>query len=248
MRKLIVIFFLLISVSAFAQTKDTVATRHVLKINLSDTSMRLNKLYIILNGNEYKGTIESINADSIIRVEVVKPTDAQKIYGAKAVNGAIMITMKETPFVIHCLATINLDHSKDPIYVVDDVITKFDLNTTNAESILKVEVLKDAKATAIYGSSGANGVIIITTKQFAIRQYQKKLSAISEAYKKYLAAHKNDDSGLSYVIDGEVVKPGNKFIDTLFNLPSFKIQHVNMLGPKEFEGMTTHLVIITTKK
>jgi len=238
----------LISVSALAQTKDTVATRPILKINLSDTSMRLDKLYIILNGNEYKGNIESINADSISNVEVMKPTDAQRIYGTKAANGAILITVKEPPFVIHCLATINLDHSKDPIYVVDDVITKFDLNTTNAESILKVEVLKDAKATAIYGSLGANGVIIITTKQFAIRQYQKKFSSFSSAYKKYLAVHKNDDSKVTYVLDGEVVKPGNKFIDTLFNLPSSKIQHVNMLGPKEFEGMTTHLVVITTKK
>jgi TonB-dependent SusC/RagA subfamily outer membrane receptor len=243
MRKLIVVFFLLISVSAFAQTKDTVATRHILKINLSDTSMHLEKLYIILNGNEYKGTIDSINADKITSVTTMNPAQAQKIYGVKAANGALILT---TWIGIRDPARLPL--YRDPIYVVDDVITKFDLNTTNAESILKVEVLKDAKATAVYGSSGANGVIIITTKQFAIRQYQKKLSAISEAYKKYLAAHKNDDSGLSYVIDGEVVKPGNKFIDTLFNLPSFKIQQVNMLGPKEFEGMTTHLVIITTKK
>lgn len=58
--------------------------------------------------------------------------------------------------------SINADN--DPIYIVDgvDYGSTIDLNTTDIESM---EVLKDASSTAIYGTRGANGVIIITTKK-----------------------------------------------------------------------------------
>ena len=51
----------------------------------------------------------------------------------------------------------------DPIYVVDGVITD-NINFLSPNDIQSTEVLKDASATAIYGSRGANGVIIVTTR------------------------------------------------------------------------------------
>ena len=59
----------------------------------------------------------------------------------------------------------SINASNDPLYVVDGIPLTgsiFDFNQQNIESI---EVLKDAAATAIYGSRGANGVILITTKK-----------------------------------------------------------------------------------
>ncbi len=55
-------------------------------------------------------------------------------------------------------------NNNSPIYVVDGVILN-DISFLNAADIQSMEVLKDASATAIYGSRGANGVIIVTTKQ-----------------------------------------------------------------------------------
>lgn len=52
----------------------------------------------------------------------------------------------------------------DPIYVVDGVITS-DISFLSPNDIQTTEILKDASATAIYGSRGANGVIIVTTKK-----------------------------------------------------------------------------------
>ena len=52
----------------------------------------------------------------------------------------------------------------DPLFVVDGFITK-DISNISPNDIQSMEVLKDASATAIYGSRGANGVIIITTKK-----------------------------------------------------------------------------------
>ncbi|MBR1631696.1 MAG: TonB-dependent receptor [Paludibacteraceae bacterium] len=51
----------------------------------------------------------------------------------------------------------------DPLYVVDGVITS-DISFLSPNDIQSMEILKDASATAIYGSRGANGVILITTK------------------------------------------------------------------------------------
>ena len=56
--------------------------------------------------------------------------------------------------------------SNEPLFVVDGVMDAIhDLNDINSDDIQSISVLKDASSTAIYGSRGANGVIIITTKQ-----------------------------------------------------------------------------------
>ncbi len=54
---------------------------------------------------------------------------------------------------------------KAPLYVVDGIINLGDMNVLNPNDIASIEILKDASATAIYGSKGANGVILITTKK-----------------------------------------------------------------------------------
>ncbi|MGC9344712.1 MAG: SusC/RagA family TonB-linked outer membrane protein, partial [Bacteroidales bacterium] len=61
----------------------------------------------------------------------------------------------------------SISNSTDPLFVIDGVLTdnKFAMNTLNPEDIESVSILKDASAAAIYGSRGANGVIVITTKR-----------------------------------------------------------------------------------
>ena len=63
--------------------------------------------------------------------------------------------------------SINEDGSSSPLYVVDGVPMDegFDLVTLNPQDIESIEVLKDASSSAIYGSRGANGVVIITSKR-----------------------------------------------------------------------------------
>ena len=52
-----------------------------------------------------------------------------------------------------------------PLYVIDGIILMGSINDVNPNDIASMEILKDASATAIYGSRGANGVILITTKK-----------------------------------------------------------------------------------
>lgn len=58
----------------------------------------------------------------------------------------------------------SINKSNDPLYVVDGIVRESGLEGINPEDIQSMQVLKDASSTAIYGSRGANGVVIITTK------------------------------------------------------------------------------------
>ena len=65
---------------------------------------------------------------------------------------------------IRVRGTNSINKSNDPLYVVDGIVRESGLEGINPEDIQSMQVLKDASSTAIYGSRGANGVVIITTK------------------------------------------------------------------------------------
>ena len=60
--------------------------------------------------------------------------------------------------------TTSINKSSDPLYVIDGIISSSGLDGLNPQDIQSMEVLKDASSTAIYGSRGANGVILVTTR------------------------------------------------------------------------------------
>ena len=61
--------------------------------------------------------------------------------------------------------TTSMNGSNDPLYVVDGVpLSAGGIETINPRDIESIDILKDASSTAIYGSRGANGVILVTTK------------------------------------------------------------------------------------
>ena len=59
----------------------------------------------------------------------------------------------------------SINRSNDPLYVIDGIVRESGLTGLNPEDIQSMQILKDASSTAIYGSRGANGVVLITTKQ-----------------------------------------------------------------------------------
>jgi TonB-dependent starch-binding outer membrane protein SusC len=67
-------------------------------------------------------------------------------------------------FSVRIRGTNSISYSSDPIYVVDGYVDA-DLTHLNANDIQSIDILKDASASAIYGSRGANGVVLITTKK-----------------------------------------------------------------------------------
>lgn len=65
---------------------------------------------------------------------------------------------------IRIRGTNSINKSNEPLYVVDGMVRENGLDGLNPEDIQSLQILKDASSTAIYGSRGANGVVIVTTK------------------------------------------------------------------------------------
>ncbi len=72
----------------------------------------------------------------------------------------------------------SLTASNAPLYVVDGIplLSNSGIETLNEQDIQSIEILKDASATAIYGSHGANGVVLVTTKRGTEGQFQLNYS------------------------------------------------------------------------
>lgn len=59
----------------------------------------------------------------------------------------------------------SISYGTDPIYVVDGIVMSSGFSSINVNDVATIDILKDASATALYGSRGANGVVVITTKK-----------------------------------------------------------------------------------
>lgn len=121
--------------------------------------------------------------------------------------------------------TTSINKSSDPLYVIDGIISSSGLDGINPQDIQSMEVLKDASSTAVYGSRGANGVILITTRNGSQGPAKIILDAkvgISEVMKNYnlLNAYEyaqalNDIRGANTILpeDMEAYRNGTKGID-----------------------------------
>lgn len=108
------------------------------------------------------GSVASIKPEQLTSLPVVSVSDA--LQGRAA---GLQVMSSGTPgedarMIIRGLGSIN---GTDPLIVIDGFPTQSGLNTINPNDVENIEVLKDASATAIYGSRAANGVVIITTKR-----------------------------------------------------------------------------------
>lgn len=135
------------------------------KLTLQEDLKSLNEVVVIGYGTQRKGDITS--AVSSVKAEDFaggKIGDAAelvkgKIAGLSVVNSSGNPTEKSS---IMLRGATTLVGSVTPLVLVDGI--EGDLNTVAPENIASIDVLKDASAAAIYGTRGANGVILITTK------------------------------------------------------------------------------------
>jgi TonB-dependent SusC/RagA subfamily outer membrane receptor len=120
----------------------------------------------------------------------------------------------------------SLDVGNNPLYVVDGVPVS-DISELSPNSIENIEVLKDASATAIYGSRGAEGVVLITTKA------NKEKSSIP------LTITQKRETVNEYIIDSpQSFKSGNKFSTIQFKKSDldagFEYQAIPKLSEKVY--------------
>lgn len=121
--------------------------------------------------------------------------------------------------------TTSINKSSDPLYVIDGIISSSGLDGLNPQDIQSMEILKDASSTAVYGSRGANGVVLVTTKggeQGRARVWLDTKVGVSDVRKNYnllnpyeYALALNDIKGAGMVSDDdlEAYRTGEKGIN-----------------------------------
>lgn len=137
-------------------------------VTLQEDRKSLQEVQIVGYGAQQKsqvtGAISSVSAREIQELPI---TNARQALQGRAA-GVDVVQPGSKPGAgpqIRIRGRRSFNASNDPLYVVDGIPLSGGIDDINPQDITSMEVLKDASATAIYGSRGANGVVIITTKR-----------------------------------------------------------------------------------
>lgn len=144
-----------------------IAGKNTLKVILAEDTETLDEVVVVGYGTQKKtdltGSVMSVKSEDITSVTANNPVQALQ----GRVTGVSVVTDSrpgKSP-TLRIRGNGSISAGNDPLYVVDGFpLMNGSLNEINANDIASMEVLKDASATAIYGSRGSNGVIMITTK------------------------------------------------------------------------------------
>ncbi|MGI4899667.1 MAG: SusC/RagA family TonB-linked outer membrane protein [Janthinobacterium lividum] len=138
-----------------------------LSVTLTETSTSLNEVVVIGYGTKKKsdltGTVVSLNNDEIVKS---KAPNAQEALQGR-LPGVDVKRSSGKPgadMTVEIRGVNSIYGNTQPLYVVDGIPVS-NINDINPSDIERMDVLKDASSTAIFGSRGANGVIIVTTKR-----------------------------------------------------------------------------------
>ncbi len=161
---------LVISYVGYVTQNVSINGKSNLRISLIEDAKTLDEIVVVGYGTQKKtdltGSVMQVNSKDITAVTANNPI--QSLQGR--VTGVSVVTDSKigaSP-TIRIRGNGSISAGNDPLYVVDGFpLMNGSLNELNANDIASIEVLKDASSTAIYGSRGSNGVIMITTKSGA---------------------------------------------------------------------------------
>ena len=147
-------------------TQEVVARGGHLTVVLEQEGRSLNEVVVIGYGTQRReavtGSVANIGGEKLNQIAATNA--AQALQGRIA--GVLMTQTNSQPgaeMQIRIRGQRSLSASNDPLIVLDGIPFMGQLSDINPADIKSMDILKDASATAIYGSRGANGVIIITT-------------------------------------------------------------------------------------
>lgn len=184
---------LMIHVFGFKDIETTVGSQTFLEIALEEEPQGLEEVVVVgavVRRESLTGSVASINAARISQT----PTNSinQALQGKVAGAYVVSNSQPGSDASIRIRGNNSIQFGTNPIYVVDGVIIDGGFNTLNPDDIASIDVLKDAASTAIYGSRGANGVVLVTTKKgksgvgkvsyngwFGVQQFSKRMDLMN---------------------------------------------------------------------
>ena len=160
---------LVVSYLGFQTREVVVPASGRVRIVLADNANKLDGVVVVgvlMKKSDLTGAVSHVDAGVLTQKPVTSVNEA--LQGRVA---GVNITKGVTPgddSQIKIRGTNTINSGSSPIYVVDGLVMDNSFgfyNSINVNDVASIEVLKDASATALYGSRGANGVVVITTKK-----------------------------------------------------------------------------------
>ncbi|MCL1942850.1 MAG: TonB-dependent receptor [Candidatus Azobacteroides sp.] len=155
-----------VSYVGFHTQEVVVSGRNRIDVVLEETSKSLNEVVVIGYGTQRReavtGSVASMQGNVIRDVPAGNITNALQ----GRIPGVVMTQTDSKPganMQIRIRGTRSLNATNDPLVVLDGIPYAGSIGDINPTDIKSIDILKDASATAIYGSRGANGVIMVTT-------------------------------------------------------------------------------------
>ncbi len=259
---------LVFSFIGFESKEIIVTNQTVIDVVLEQASELLKDVVVVAYGTVKKsdltGSVSSISSEDLNRTA---PTSLDQALQGRAAG--VQVTQVsgrpggETSIRIRGSSSINAGN--EPLYVVDGMLITSDNGQTNAggvaggnlngissispSDIERIEILKDASATAMYGSRGANGVVLITTKRgkagkssvtfdsyFGVQEVTKKLDLLDgQTFANYMNEF-SLESGLP--IDARYIIPekfgkGTDWQEAIFRQATLQSYQISALGGTE---------------
>jgi TonB-linked SusC/RagA family outer membrane protein len=172
---------LVISFLGYISEKVTAGGQSAINVKLVQDITKLEEVVVVGYGTQKTrdivGSVASLKTDELAALKTVSVNQA--LQGrASGVNVTTNSGMPGAPTKIRIRGTNSISSGNDPLWIIDGIpvytgsglertlssVSQDPLSSLNPNDIESIQVLKDAAATAIYGSRGSNGVIIITTK------------------------------------------------------------------------------------
>ena len=209
------------------KTQDVpVSGKESFEVFLEEDTNLLDELVVIGYGTVKKrdltGSVSQVKSKDLTQFTVSNPMQALQ----GRVPGLNLTTNNGSPegsFNIRIRGTNSIRGDNSPLYIIDGMPgSVFTFNPYDVESI---EVLKDASATAIYGSRGANGVILVTTKsgragktqvnynfEYGIQSIRKTFDMLDASeWMQLVNIQQINDKGAAYFSDAEIASAGKGF-------------------------------------
>lgn len=162
---------LIFSCLGFEETQEVVAKRNTINVSLAEEQLSIDAAEVVSIGygtvsrRDLTGSVSKVDMGDIMKTPVTNFDQA--LTGRIA---GVVVSTSDGALGAEANITIrgnnSLTQSSAPLYIIDGFPSESSMATSlNSADIESIDILKDASATAIYGARGANGVIVITTKQ-----------------------------------------------------------------------------------
>ena len=250
-----------ISYIGYVTTEVNVSGRAFVEVVLQEDVAALDEVVVVGYGTMRKkdvtGAVSSVRSGEITKnaTSNVMQAIAGKMSGVQVVQNS-GTPGGDVSILIRGVGTIN---DASPLYVIDGVPVSGGMWYLNPNDVESIDVLKDASATAIYGSRGANGVVMVTTKQAQEGHteinfdYSYGIQHSAKTYKmldasQYAALHNEmrTNAGPEYSLnpafaDPESLGAGTDWMDAIFRTAPMQKVNLSMLGGNQKISHATSL-------